>query len=267
MFSRIYLEKSNFASGVSEMKKNRLIWAAVAAVLILFCIFAIIVERKNQDALQSVSASGVSGHPTILIDAGHGGVDGGTVAKDGTVEKGINLEIALKLETIFRMMGFDTVMTRREDISIHDDSAKTIRQKKISDLHNRLKLINETPDCLFISIHQNSYPYPNNTGTQVFYSPNHPESQALAAAIQQSVIHLIQPQNTRKVKKSGTEIYLLYQAKTPAVMVECGLMSNAQETEKLRTEAYQNELALSIFYGVLSYLNGIGTADATPAAQ
>lgn len=88
------------------------------------------------------------------------------------------------------MMGFDTVMTRREDISIHDDSAKTIRQKKISDLHNRLKLINETPDCLFISIHQNSYPYPNNTGTQVFYSPNHPESQALAAAIQQSVIHL-----------------------------------------------------------------------------
>ena len=74
-------------------------------------------------------------------------------------------------------------------------------KKKISDLHNRLKLINETPDCLFISIHQNSYPYPNNTGTQVFYSPNHPESQALAAAIQQSVIHLIQPQNTRKVKK------------------------------------------------------------------
>ena len=79
------------------MKKNRLIWAAVAAVLILFCIFAMIVEQKNQDALQSVSASGVSGHPTILIDAGHGGVDGGTVAKDGTVEKGINLEIALKL--------------------------------------------------------------------------------------------------------------------------------------------------------------------------
>lgn len=249
------------------MKKNRLIWAAVAAVLILFCIFAMIVEQKNQDALQSVSASGVSGHPTILIDAGHGGVDGGTVAKDGTVEKGINLEIALKLETIFRMMGFDTVMTRREDISIHDDSAKTIRQQKISDLHNRLKLINETPDCLFISIHQNSYPYPNNTGTQVFYSPNNPESQALAASIQQSVIRLIQPQNTRKVKKSGTEIYLLYQAKTPAVMVECGFMSNAQETEKLRTEAYQNELALSIFYGVLSYLNGIGTAGAAPATQ
>lgn len=71
-------------------------------------------------------------------------------------------------------MGFDTVMTRREDISIHDDSAKTIRQKKISDLHNRLKLINETPDCLFISIHQNSYPYPNNTGTQVFYSAQSP---------------------------------------------------------------------------------------------
>ena len=152
------------------MKKNRLIWAAVAAVLILFCIFAIIVERKNQDALQSVSASGVSGHPTILIDAGHGGVDGGTVAKDGTVEKGINLEIALKLETIFRMMGFDTVMTRREDISIHDDSAKTIRQKKISDLHNRLKLINETPDCLFISIHQNSYPYPNPAHTPLIYA-------------------------------------------------------------------------------------------------
>lgn len=241
------------------MKKKRWIWAVAALLLLLFCVCAILVERKNADALRAVSAGGVSGHPTILIDAGHGGVDGGTVAKDGTVEKGVNLEIALKLEAVFQIMGFDTVMTRREDVSIHDESAQTIRAKKISDLHNRLKLINETPDCLFLSIHQNSYPYPNNTGTQVFYSPNHPESQALAASIQQSVIRLIQPRNTRKVKKSGTEIYLLYQAKTPAVMVECGFMSNAQETEKLRTQAYQNELALSIFYGVLNYLNGLDT--------
>lgn len=239
------------------MKKKKWIWAAVAALLILFCVCVILVERRNADALQVASAGGVSGHPTILIDAGHGGVDGGTVAKDGTVEKGINLEIALKLEAFFQIMGFDTVMTRREDVSIHDESAQTIRAKKISDLHNRLKLINETPNCLFLSIHQNSYPYPNNTGTQVFYSPNNTESQALAAAIQQSVIRLIQPQNTRKVKKSGTEIYLLYQTKTPAVMVECGFMSNAQETEKLCTPAYQTELALSIFYGVLNYLNGL----------
>lgn len=249
------------------MKKSRWIWAAIAAFLILFCIFVMIVERKNADAMQTASVGGVSGHPTILIDAGHGGVDGGTVAKDGTVEKGINLEIALKLEAVFRMMGFDTVMTRREDISIHDESAKTIRAQKISDLHNRLKLINETPDCLFISIHQNSYPYPNNTGTQVFYSPNNPESEALAASIQQSVIHLIQPKNTRKIKKSGTEIYLLYQAKTPAVMVECGFMSNTQETEKLRNEAYQSELALSIFYGVLNYLNGNDASASVPVTQ
>lgn len=249
------------------MKKKRWIWAAVAAFLILFCIFAVIVERKNADALQTASAGGVSGRPTILIDAGHGGVDGGTVADDGTVEKGINLAVALKLEAVFQLMGFDTVMTRREDLSIHDDSAQTIRAKKISDLHNRLKLIEETPDCLFISVHQNSYPYPNNTGTQVFYSPNNPESQALAESIQQSVIRLIQPQNTRKVKKSGTEIYLLYQAKKPAVMVECGFMSNAKELEKLRTEDYQNELALSIFYGVLNYLNGLSADAPAPVSQ
>lgn len=249
------------------MKKNRWIWAAVAAILVLFCLLAIMVERKNREALQTAAVSGVSGHPTILIDAGHGGVDGGTVAQDGTVEKGINLEIALKLEAVFQIMGFDTVMTRREDVSIHDESAQTIRAKKISDLHNRLKLINETPDCLFLSIHQNSYPYPNNTGTQVFYSSNNPESQALAASIQQSVIRLIQPQNTRKVKKAGTEIYLLYQAKTPAVMVECGFLSNTQEKEKLLNPAYQNELTLSIFYGVLNYLNGVHAGAAVQAAQ
>ena len=164
------------------------------------------------------------------------------------------------------MMGFDTVMTRREDISIHDDSAKTIRQKKISDLHNRLKLINETPDCLFISIHQNSYPYPNTQAHR--YSIRPITRRASACGGYSAVRHPFDPAaEYPQGKKSGTEIYLLYQAKTPAVMVECGFMSNAQETEKLRTEAYQNELALSIFYGVLSYLNGIGTADATPAAQ
>ncbi len=242
------------------MKKKRYILAAVVAVfLLLFCISVMIVERRNTQALQVVAAEGVSGHPTILIDAGHGGVDGGTVAKDGTLEKDINLAISLKLETLFRIMGFDTVMTRREDISIHDESAKTIRAKKISDLHNRLKLMNETPDCLFISIHQNAYPYEGSSGTQVFYSPNHPESQRLAAAIQQAVIGLLQPENMRKIKKSGTEIYLLYQAQTPAVMVECGFMSNAQETAKLCTEEYQSELALAIFSGVLAYLNGLDT--------
>ncbi len=190
---------------------------------------------------------------TVIIDAGHGGPDGGTSADDGTLEKELNLQIAEKLNEILKSMGIKTIMTRTTDISINDSTAQTIRQKKISDIKNRLKIINETDDAVFVSIHQNHFSDSKYSGTQVFYSKNNPLSQDLASSIRLPVITYLQPQNSREIKQSGTEIYLLYHAEKPAVMVECGFLSNKSETENLKDEAYQKKLAFMIALGIVDY--------------
>lgn len=193
-------------------------------------------------------------YPVIIIDAGHGGMDGGTSGKDGTLEKEINLNISLKLDEMLSSFGINTIMIRTEDKLINDDSAKTIRQRKVSDIKNRMKIIENNPNSLFISIHQNYYSNSKYSGTQVFYSKNNIESEALASIIQTRVTRLIQSENQREIKKSGTEIYLLYHAKSPAVMIECGFLSNKQECENLKNEEYQKAMAFSIMCGIFDYI-------------
>lgn len=209
---------------------------------------AVISKRMAVDAsIQNTSFQ------TVIIDAGHGGPDGGTSADDGTLEKEINLQIALKLDEILRSMGIKTVMVRTEDISIHDGTAKTIRQKKVSDIKNRLKIINETENSIFVSIHQNHFSDSKYSGTQVFYSKNNPLSNKLAESIRLPIISYLQTDNTRETKQSGTEIYLLYHAKSPAVMVECGFLSNQNETNNLKDEKYQQKIAFLISLGIVDY--------------
>lgn len=192
---------------------------------------------------------------TVIIDAGHGGPDGGTSAADGTLEKHLNLEIAHKLNEILQSMGIKTIMVRTEDVSIHDDSASTIRQKKISDLRNRLNIINNTENVIFVSIHQNHFSSSKYSGSQVFYSKNNPDSKNLAESIRQSVISYLQKDNTREIKKSGSEIYLLNNAQAPAVMVECGFLSNYNDTQNLKDEKYQQKIAFTIAIGISDYLS------------
>lgn len=223
-----------------------------------FALFTILIGlfigTKAVEKLSAIDASAESGaYKTVIIDAGHGGPDGGTSADDGSLEKDINLQIAIKLNEILQSMGVNTVMTRTEDISIHDDSAQTIRQKKVSDIKNRLNIINETDDAIFVSIHQNHFSDSQYSGTQVFYSKNNPLSQTLANCIRLPVISYLQTDNTREIKQSGTDIYLLYHAQKPAVMVECGFLSNYQETENLKSEEYQQQLAFLIAIGIMDY--------------
>ena len=193
--------------------------------------------------------------PVIIIDAGHGGMDGGAVGCDGTIEKIINLEISKKLEKLCRLFGYEVIMTRENDDAICDKNCKTIRQKKVSDIKNRFKIIEENPDALFVSIHQNNYQSSKYYGAQTFYSPNSKSSMVLAESIQQSIATNLQTDNTRQIKKSGTQIYLLYHAQTTAVMVECGFMSNKTEMEKLKDEEYQKELAFAILMGINDYIS------------
>lgn len=204
------------------------------------------------------SADGVMTKPvlkqTVIIDAGHGGDDGGAIGIDGTVEKDINLDIALKLEKLLKFYGFDVIMTRTEDVMTCDDGLDSLRKRKVSDIHNRFDILEKNPDAVFISIHQNKFEDNSQHGTQVFYSGNNDESKLLAESIQNSIVSVLQPDNSRVVKKSGSGIYLLYHAKLPAVLVECGFISNPAEVKKLNDENYRMKIAILIADGLIKYL-------------
>lgn len=202
----------------------------------------------------ALEASIYNNNSVIIIDAGHGGIDGGTHSADGTLEKDINLNIALKLKDILQSFGIKVITTRETDESIHSDGVQGIRNQKISDIKNRLHIIETTENAVFISIHQNYYTQPKYNGAQIFYSKNNPLSEILAQSIRGAIINNLQKENTREIKKSGKEIYLLNSATVPAVMVECGFLSNKAEADLLKTEDYQQKMAFFIAMGIIDYL-------------
>ena len=229
--------------------KNRL-WAWV-----LFFGCAVLFSGETARALGAVffQVERLQERPVIVLDAGHGGEDGGAVGGAGTLEKVINLQIALKLEKLLTQKGFQVVMIREEDESVGDQQLSTVAQRKRSDTKRRLEIIQEHGDCLFISIHQNFFGESRYDGAQVFYSVNHPDSAVLAEAIRASIVSMLQPENHRENKPAGSGIYLLKHSTVPSVLVECGFLSNPVEEQKLREEAYQQELALAICRGVVDY--------------
>ncbi len=190
----------------------------------------------------------------VIIDAGHGGMDGGTSTDDGILEKDINLSISKKLNSLLKAAGFNTVMLRNSDELIGDNTLETIRARKVSDIRKRLSIAESYTDSLLVSIHQNHYSVEKYSGAQVFFSPNSSLSQAAAQSVQASIKGIIQPENNRQIKKCGSDIYLMYNISTPAIMVECGFLSNAEEAEKLKSDKYQTEISFAIMQGILNYL-------------
>ncbi len=228
----------------------RLRAAVPAAVLCLLVLAALLLgDRAVQTASDAVAAS----FPLLILDAGHGGQDGGAVAADGTNEKDINLSLTLTLDDLLRSLGFRTLLTRSDDTLHETPDATTVRERKVGDLRYRLQLTQEHPDSILISIHQNQFYDPRYDGAQVFYSDNHPQSEALAQCLQESIVKTLQPDNTRRIKESGEEIFLLNQTKVPAVMVECGFLSNPEELKMLKNETYRKQLAATIVNGLLDY--------------
>ena len=197
------------------------------------------------------SANGRAQSSVVLIDPGHGGFDGGTVAEDGTLEKHLNLAVALCLRDLFLVCGVPVEMTRQTDIGLEEDSDGSIRNKKVSDMRKRLTMYDEA--SLVISIHQNHFSIPKYNGTQLFYSVNHPDSVTLAENIRSMVVEWIQPQNSRELKKATDSIFLLHHTTTPAVLVECGFLSNETERNKLKTPAYQQKLAFAVVAGYWNF--------------
>jgi N-acetylmuramoyl-L-alanine amidase len=189
--------------------------------------------------------------PVVVIDPGHGGADGGAVAADGTTEAQINLSVSLKLREVLRLAGIDVLMTREEDISVHSPEAATLREQKISDIHNRAALVSDTPNALLISIHQNSLPQVKSVhGAQVFYNTAE-GSESLARALQEDLNTYVNTHRAKEVKKIDTSIYLMNHIDAPGILVECGFLSNEAETAQLRQEDYQLKLAVLIAGGYL----------------
>lgn len=211
---------------------------------------------NDREANLPVSAT-VQHTRTVIIDAGHGGFDGGAVASDGTVEKDINLLISHKLKDMLQLQGFNVIMTRYGDSATDNTEDQNISSRKTSDLRNRLKLMNSLPDAIYVSIHLNKFNQSTAAGLQVFYSPNIEYSKYLAEYIQASTKSMLQPENDRVIKQGTKSTYLLYNAKIPAVIVECGFLSNTKELELLKDSSYQSKLAFCIYCGIVDYYNKI----------
>lgn len=194
----------------------------------------------------------VSRQYRIVIDPGHGGEDGGATSCTGVLESGFNLEIALRLDDLFHLLGYETVMIRTTDTSVYT-SGQTIAQKKVSDLKERVRVVNETADAILVSIHQNIYPDSQYSGAQVFYA-GAGESEALAKQLQSAFVSTLNPGSNRKCKKASG-IYLMEHISCTGILVECGFLSNPQEEAKLRTAEYQKKLACVIAATVSTYLS------------
>lgn len=200
------------------------------------------------------------GGETVVIDAGHGGEDGGAVSVSGAIESEINLEIALKLDSIFGLYGVNTVLLRDSDISLHDADAVTLREKKVSDLKNRVATIEALDDPIVISIHQNTYTDSQYSGAQVFYA-NGDLSKPLAEQMQETLRLALDSENDRTAAAIPDTVYLMNHISCRAILVECGFLSNPEEDMLLQSSEYQTKLAAALAGGYFSYLGSITTGE------
>lgn len=216
----------------------------------ILLIFAFIVQAVSHTATVVTVMREASTRKIIVIDAGHGGVDGGAISCTGKSESELNLEIALRLADLLHLLGFETKMIRTTNASVYSEG-NTIASQKISDLKNRVRIVNETPNAILISIHQNTFSNDIYSGAQVFYSQTDGSSR-LAELIQKNFCTTINI-GSRRLSKQGRGIYLLENIQKCGVLVECGFLSNWEEESKLKQKSYQNKIcaviasALSVF--------------------
>ncbi len=233
------------------------LWAnRIGTLIVLLCAYLLVFGfiSTAREPVAVIPTDTESSLPVIVLDAGHGGIDSGCVSINGVEEKDINLSIMLKLKQMLDTAGFDTVVTRDQDKSIHDIGVTGLGNQKKSDMENRLKIINTYDNAIFVSIHQNQFTDSKYYGAQMFYPENSQQSEKLAQILQDNITSRLQPENEREIKPVGDEIYLLHFAKCPAVMAECGFLSNQAEADKLESDEYQSQMAFSIFAGICEYV-------------
>ena len=225
------------------MKKTSFSCRFLAFLLFLSILFAILFATaeltRTKNDINTVNNDTLPLRKTIILDAGHGGEDGGASSQSGLLEKDLNLSLVLTMRDILVANGFDVVLTRDTDTLLYDRNANYQGQKKRLDMAARLKIAEDSPNAVFVSIHMNTYPHPSCQGVQVWYSENNDASLALAKSIQATTQELLQPQNNRTIKKSGSSIYLLHKLECPAVLVECGFLSSPEEAAEMNKALYK----------------------------
>lgn len=198
------------------------------------------------------SSTPVSNH-TIILDAGHGKPDGGAVGEDGiTIESDLNLDIVLKLKSLLECSNCTVLLTRSDENGIYDTTANTIRSQKISDMKNRVSIANNSNAELFVSIHMNKIEQSQYYGWQTFYKNSDQISKHFAESVQTSLNHFLKRENSRTIK-SISGIYLTKHVEIPLILIECGFISNPEENQLLQTDKYQDEIAWSIYIGIMDY--------------
>ncbi len=192
---------------------------------------------------------------TLVIDPGHGGADGGAVSVSGVAESEINLAIALKCDQIAGLFGQQTVLLRDTEESLADPEAETVREQKRSDMENRVEVVNATSDALLLSIHQNQFTDSKYSGAQVFYQPDE-ESQGWAELTQSLLRECLDSDNRRQAMEMPSDLYLMSNITCPAILAECGFLSNPEEDHWLQDDGYQTQLAVVLMGACLGYWYG-----------
>ena len=232
------------------MKKNLFSYICVVLAAIMAAVFS----GKLYLARFAV-AEWRDSRPVIILDAGHGGEDGGAVSASGIRECEINLQICCRADALLRLLGQPTQMLRTEDRSLHSDSAASISEKKISDLHNRAAAVNQKSNAILVSVHQNTFHQTQYRGAQVFYAPTCGSAE-LAEAMQNSFRTHLEEDNKRQIKPADS-IYLMNHVSCPAVLVECGFLSNPEECRKLCTPEYQKQIAMILSVESMEYMRKV----------
>ena len=229
-----------------------------SVIVVLACVCGVTAVyfggQKAEEAVQTLATRPPYEPPTIVLDAGHGGMDGGCTSVNGVSEKGINLEILLHLRAMLQMEGYTVVVTRDTDRSIHEEGIEGIANQKSSDMDHRLALFNEYDPVVCVSIHQNQFTDAAYSGAQMFYSSTNRDNSILAQALQDAFVAQLQPENRREIKQCGKELFLCYFSENPTVMAECGFLSNPEEAALLESTEYQQKVAFTLFDGLNQYL-------------
>lgn len=230
--------------------KSRCIVIISLLTVILFISLCTVIQIRPIST--SVDISRINTEKKLILDAGHGGEDGGAVSPMGIPESQINLSIVQKMNDILCFCGNVPILLRAEDISLHDSNAATLREKKVSDLKNRVLTVNEIQNGVLISIHQNTYPDEKYRGGQTFYA-NTGGSQNLAYHIQTALKHTLQHSNERESKRIPDTVYLMNHVTCPAVLVECGFLTNKADERLLMDTIYQKKLAMTLSSAWLTF--------------
>lgn len=224
--------------------KNKSYWRSFYPIYLCTAVLTIMISVIGSRSVTAlVESKPIDRAQIFVIDAGHGGIDGGATSCTGVLESKLNLDIALRLNDLMHLLGMETVMIRLSDISVHT-SGETIAAKKVSDLKERVRIVNETQNAILISIHQNTFSDSKYSGAQVFYADN-AESAHLAKILQSQLSATINLGNNRRAKKAEG-IFLLENTNCTSLLLECGFLSNAEEEAKLRSEFYQKALCCVI---------------------